>query len=47
MIDKDALRWFKQTFGQDLSQATAGTPYSVDLLVAIAAQETGEIWATM
>jgi hypothetical protein len=47
MIDKDALRWFKQTFGQELAQAAAGTPYSVDLLVAIATQETGEIWAPL
>ena len=35
MIDKEALRWFKQTFGQELAQAAAGTPFSVDLLVAI------------
>jgi hypothetical protein len=47
MIDKEALRWFKQTFGQELAQAAAGTPFSVDLLVAIAAQETGEIWAPL
>lgn len=47
MIDKDALRWFKQTFGQELATAASGTPFSVDLLVAIAAQETGEIWAPL
>jgi len=47
MIDKDALRWFKQTFGQDLAKAVSGTPFTVDLLVAIAAQETGEIWAPL
>jgi hypothetical protein len=47
MIDKDALRWFKQTFGQELAAAASGTPFSVDLLVAIAAQETGEIWAPL
>ena len=47
MIDKDALRWFKETFGRELAEAAAGTPYSVDLLVAIAAQETGEIWAPL
>ena len=47
MVDKDALRWLKQTFGQELAKAAAGTPFSVDLLVAIAAQETGEIWAPL
>ena len=47
MIDKDALRWFKETFGQDLARAASGTPFSVDLLVAIAVQETGEIWAPL
>jgi hypothetical protein len=47
MISTDALRWFKQTFGSDLAAAAAGTPFSVDLLVAIAAQETGEIWAPL
>ena len=47
MIDKDALRWFKETFGHELTKAAADTPYSIDLLVAIAAQETGEIWAPL
>jgi len=47
MIDKDALRWFKETFGHELANAAAGTPYSIDLLVAIAAQETGDIWAPL
>jgi hypothetical protein len=47
MINKDALRWFKDTFATDLAAAVQGTPFSVDLLVAIAAQETGEIWAPL
>ncbi len=47
MIDREALRWFKEIFGRDLAKAVAGTPYSIDLLVAIAAQETGEIWAPL
>jgi hypothetical protein len=47
MIDRDALRWFKTTFGPELAEAVAGTPFSVDLLVAIAAQETGEIWSPL
>ncbi len=44
MIDIDALRWFKETFGAQLQAAVAPTPFSVDLLVAVAAQETGFIW---
>jgi len=47
MINKDALRWFKETFGRELAEAATGTPFSIDLLVAIAAQETGEIWAPL
>jgi hypothetical protein len=47
MMSPDALRWFKETFGGQLKAASAGTPFTVDLLVAIAAQETGEIWAPL
>jgi hypothetical protein len=47
VISRDALHWFKETFGADLARAVAGTPFTVDLLVAIAAQETGEIWAPL
>lgn len=47
MISPAALRWFKQTFGADIAEAVDDTPFSVDLLVAIAAQETGEIWAPL
>jgi hypothetical protein len=47
MIGHGALLWFQETFGADLAAAAAGTPFTVDLLVAIAAQETGEIWAPL
>ena len=47
MITREALQWFKETFGADLAKAVVGTPFTVDLLVAIAAQETGEIWAPL
>ena len=40
----DAARWFKTTFGPQLQTAVVGTPFSVDLLAAIAIQETYEIW---
>jgi hypothetical protein len=47
MIAREALQWFKETFGSDLAKAVVGTPFTVDLLVAISAQETGEIWAPL
>ena len=40
----DDLHWFKQTFQATISAALAGSPFSVDLLTAIAAQETGQVW---
>lgn len=40
----DDLRWFKDTFHEPVAAATAGTPFGLDLLAAIALQESGEIW---
>ncbi|MDB5201153.1 MAG: hypothetical protein JWQ27_562 [Ferruginibacter sp.] len=47
MTTKESLTWFKQTFSNQLSTATANTPFSIDLLSAIACQETGYIWSSM
>lgn len=47
MIDRDDFRWFKHTFRRPLAAALAGSPFTIDLLAAIAAQETGEIWARL
>jgi len=38
------ILWFKQNFQTDIETAIAGTAYDVDFLVAIACQETGEVW---
>jgi len=38
------IRWFKEQFQHEISQATAGTPLTVDHLTALACQETGSIW---
>ena len=38
------MRWFKQQFGADIVAAVSGTPFSLDLLTAIAVQETFEVW---
>jgi len=40
----DSIRWFKETFGSQIQAAVDPTPFGVDLLVAIATQETGGIW---
>jgi hypothetical protein len=43
MKTKEAIRWFKNTFDRHLEAAVVGTPFSVDMLTAIAQQETGYI----
>lgn len=41
------IRWFKQQFGAEIERAIAGTPFDLDMLVAIACQETGYIWGRL
>jgi len=43
---QDAL-WFKQEFQPAIRAAIAGTPFSVDMIVAFACQETGGIWPAL
>lgn len=40
----DGIAWFKKNFSAPILAATAGTPYHVDFLAAIAVQETFEVW---
>jgi len=40
----DAISWLKATFGSKIDKAIKGTPFSRDLVVAIAMQETSYIW---
>ncbi len=47
MKTQEAIQWFKTTFIKELEAAVAGTPFSVDLLSAIANQETGYIWSVL
>src|SRR5262245_18597133 len=47
MSTRDHLEWFKTTFHSQIEPAIAGTPYSLDLLAAMALQETGEIWGRL
>ena len=44
MPTADDIRWFKEQFHEEIEAATAGTPFDLDMLTALACQETGEIW---
>jgi hypothetical protein len=44
MPDRDDIAWFKSQFSGDITAALAGTPFDIDMVTAIACQETGYIW---
>ena len=44
MNTRSAIEWFQTTFEKELQAAVLGTPFNIDLLSAIAYQETGYIW---
>ena len=44
MAIRDDIKWFKDGFSRKLQTAIAGTPLNLDILCAIALQETGYIW---
>lgn len=41
------MKWFKENFHAEVEAAIAGTPFTLDLLVAVACQETGHIWSKL
>ncbi|HKG47244.1 MAG TPA: hypothetical protein VKB02_10985 [Pyrinomonadaceae bacterium] len=43
---KDIL-WFKQQFRTEIEVAVHGTPFTLDMLAAVACQETGQIWSNL
>ena len=47
MTTKESITWFKTTFSAKLQSSVKNTPYSIDLLCAMAFQETGYIWSNM
>lgn len=47
MPTADAIRWFKGHFNDAMAEAMKGTPFDVDLLTAIACQESGYIWDSL
>jgi len=40
----DDIRWFKGNFGAAIIKAVDGTPFTLDLITALAVQETHEVW---
>jgi hypothetical protein len=44
MTIRDAIEWFQTSFSKELGTTLAGTPFSQDIVAAIAYQETGYIW---
>ncbi|WP_065753405.1 hypothetical protein [Bradyrhizobium paxllaeri] len=38
------IKWFKENFHAEVERAIAGMPFTLDLLVALACQETGDVW---
>jgi hypothetical protein len=41
------VAWFKSQFQDAIVPAVAGTPFTVDMVTAIACQETGPIWSAL
>lgn len=47
MPKADDILWFKHQFQADIESATNGTPFCVDMITAVACQETGYIWSAL
>lgn len=47
MPDRADIEWFKKHFARRIDAAITGTPFSLDFMVALACQETGEIWPVL
>ena len=47
MPNANDIKWFKEQIHQEIETALAGTPFDLDMLVAIACKETGYIWSIL
>nr|WP_314445295.1 hypothetical protein [uncultured Sphingomonas sp.] len=47
MPNASDIAWFKKTFGSEIDLAVAGTIFDLDMLTALACQETGYIWGPL
>ena len=43
----DDIRWFKQQFRGQIDRELTGMPFDLDMIIAIACQETGYIWSVL
>src|SRR3954463_7515462 len=41
------MKWFKDNFHTEVEAAITGTPFTLDLMVALACQETGDVWPVL
>src|SRR3954465_11525783 len=44
---QEGMGWFKHNFAAAIRHGAAGTPFTVDMLTAVAVQETFSIWGRM
>lgn len=47
MLKTDDIFWFKNQFFKQIETAIKGSPFNLDMITAIACQETGYIWQTL
>ena len=47
MANAADILWFKTQYSAAITQAVQGTPFDVDMLTAVACQETGSLWGHM
>jgi hypothetical protein len=47
MTAREAIAWFKSSFRKPIEAATGDTPFTLDMLAAVAYQETGYLWAPL
>ena len=47
MSDLENIKWFKNQFKTKMEDILRGMPFSLDMLTAIAMQETGYIWGPL
>jgi hypothetical protein len=47
MPDAKGIAWFKEQFHSKIEAAIQGTPFSLDMITAVACQETGHIWGRL
>lgn len=47
MPTAENIRWFKLQFKNEIEGALSTTPFDIDMIVAIACQETGYIWSIL